>query len=65
MASDLRRMDVQYLPGVGPKRAELLRKELGIATFHDLLYNFPYRYVDRSTIHHINVKVVHLFFFKI
>ena len=54
MASDLRRMDVQYLPGVGPKRAELLRKELGIATFHDLLYNFPYRYVDRSTIHHIN-----------
>ncbi len=54
MTSDLRRMDVQYLPGVGPKRAELLRKELGIATFHDLIYYFPFRYVDRSTIHHIS-----------
>ncbi len=47
-------MDIQYLTGVGPKRAELLRKELGIATFHDLIYYFPFRYVDRSTIHHIN-----------
>ena len=54
MNNDLRRMDIQYLTGVGPKRAELLRKELGIATFHDLIYYFPFRYVDRSTIHHIN-----------
>ncbi|MBR1725852.1 MAG: ATP-dependent DNA helicase RecG, partial [Muribaculaceae bacterium] len=54
MNSDLRLMDVQYLAGVGPKRAELLRQELGIATFHDLLYYFPFRYVDRSTIHHIS-----------
>lgn len=54
MSSDLRRMDIQYLAGVGPKRAELLRKELGIATFHDLLYYFPFRHIDRSTIHHIN-----------
>ena len=47
-------MDIQYLSGVGPKRAELLRKELDINTFHDLLYYFPFRHIDRSTIHHIN-----------
>ena len=40
--------DIKYLPGVGPKRAELLNKELGISTFRDLLYYFPFRYVDRS-----------------
>ena len=54
MSSDLKRMDIQYLQGVGPKRAELLARELDIHTFHDLLYYFPFRYVDRSTIHHIN-----------
>ena len=53
MAS-LDRMDIKYLHGVGPKRAELLAKELDIHTFHDLLYYFPFRYVDRSKIHHIN-----------
>ncbi|MBO7608929.1 MAG: ATP-dependent DNA helicase RecG [Muribaculaceae bacterium] len=45
--------DIKYLPGVGPKRAELLNKELGIYTFGDLLYYFPFRHIDRSTIHHI------------
>ena len=40
--------EIKYLPGVGPKRAELLQKELGISTFRDLLYTFPFRYVDRS-----------------
>lgn len=40
--------DIKYLPGVGPKRAELLGTELGIKTFYDLLYTFPFRYVDRS-----------------
>lgn len=45
--------DIKYLPGVGPKRAELLNKELGIYTFRDLLYYFPFRHVDRSTIHRI------------
>ncbi|MDR2533610.1 MAG: ATP-dependent DNA helicase RecG [Tannerellaceae bacterium] len=39
---------VMYLPGVGPKKAELLRKEARIASFEDLLYYFPYKYVDRS-----------------
>ena len=45
--------DIKYLKGVGPKRGELLAKELGINTFGDLLLYFPFRYVDRSTIHRI------------
>jgi ATP-dependent DNA helicase RecG len=45
--------DIKYLKGVGPKKAELLGKELGINTFHDLLYFFPYKYIDRSTIYTI------------
>ena len=40
--------DIKFLPGVGPRRAELLNKELGIRTFRDLLYTFPFRYIDRS-----------------
>lgn len=40
--------DIKFLPGVGPKRAELLRTELGIETYSDLLYYFPYKYVDRT-----------------
>ncbi len=50
---DARKIDLQYLKGVGPKRAELLRKELGLSTFHDLMMYFPFRYIDRSTIHHV------------
>ena len=51
---DLRHTDIQYLHGVGPKRAELLKKELGIASYYDLLYYFPFRYIDRSVINHVN-----------
>ena len=46
MGSD---MEVQFLPGVGPKRAELLRKELGVSTVGELLRLYPFRYIDRST----------------
>ena len=42
--------NIQYLPGVGPKRAELLQKELGIATVGDLIRLYPFRYIDRSSI---------------
>jgi len=49
----LEHTDIQYLQGVGPVRADLLRKELGIVTYADLLYHFPFRYIDRSTIHTI------------
>ena len=40
--------DIKYLPGVGEQRAALLNRELNIYSLHDLLYYFPYRYVDRS-----------------
>ena len=41
---------IQYLKGVGEKRAQLLEKELGIRTVGDLLHLYPFRYIDRSTI---------------
>ena len=41
---------IQYLAGVGPKRAELLRRELGIETLSDLIHLYPFRYIDRSGI---------------
>jgi ATP-dependent DNA helicase RecG len=44
---------IEYLKGVGTARADLLKKELGIFTFHDLLFHFPYRHIDRSQIHPI------------
>ena len=46
--------DVMYLPGVGPKKKEILSKELGIQTWRDLLEHFPYKYVDRSRIYRIS-----------
>lgn len=50
---DLVTRDIKYLPGVGPQRAAVLNKELGIYSLHDLLYYFPYKYVDRSRIYSI------------
>ena len=41
---------IQFLSGVGPKRAELLRRELGIETLSDLISLYPFRYIDRSGI---------------
>ena len=43
-------MEIQFLPGVGPKRAELLAKELGVSTVGDLLRLYPFRYIDKSSI---------------
>jgi ATP-dependent DNA helicase RecG len=48
--SQLYDKEIMYLKGVGPKRAELLKTELGIYTYRDLLYFFPYKYIDRSKI---------------
>ena len=44
---------IEYLKGVGPQRGELMRKELHIDTFRDLIYYYPFRYVDRSVIHKV------------
>ncbi|MBR3013731.1 MAG: ATP-dependent DNA helicase RecG [Bacteroidaceae bacterium] len=60
---DLASRDIKYLTGVGPQRASLLGKELGIYTLHDLLYYFPYKYVDRSriyTIHEIDASMPYI-----
>ncbi len=51
---DILQTKIEFLKGVGPKRAELLNKELGIFTFNDMLEYFPFRYVDRSKIHKVN-----------
>ena len=50
---DLAARDIKYLPGVGPQRASVLNKEAGIYSVRDLLYYFPYKYVDRSRIYSI------------
>jgi len=47
---------IEFLKGVGPKRALLLNKELGIFTFGDLLFHFPFRYVDRSKFHSVSAS---------
>ena len=44
---------IQYLPGMGPKRAALLQKELGIVSLSDLIHLYPFRYIDRSGIYPI------------
>ena len=49
----LRSLDIKYLKGVGPKRAELLEKQLGIKSYYDLIYHFPNHYLDRSSIYTI------------
>ena len=43
-------MEIQFLPGVGPKRAELLQKELAVETVGDLLRLYPFRYIDKTSI---------------
>ncbi len=45
---------IAYLKGVGPSRADLLKKELGIKTFGDLINFFPHRYIDRTQFFKIN-----------
>ena len=44
---------IEYLKGVGLSRAEVLKKELGLATFDDLLRHFPYKYIDRTKFYKI------------
>jgi ATP-dependent DNA helicase RecG len=45
---------IEYLKGVGAVKADMLKKELGIHTFGDLLMAYPYRYVDKTKFHKIN-----------
>ncbi len=54
MNSNFLQTPIDYLKGVGPNRADLLRKELGIHTFQDLINLFPNRYIDRTKYYKIN-----------
>ena len=51
---DITTRDIKYLQGVGPQRATMLNKELNIFSLGDLLYYFPYKYVDRSRLYYIH-----------
>ena len=54
MADAVLQTSIDYLKGVGPNRASLLRAELGIHTYQDLLHLFPNRYIDRTQFYNIN-----------
>lgn len=51
---DITTRDIKYLQGVGPQRATILNKELNLFSLRDLLYYFPYKYVDRSRLYYIH-----------
>lgn len=51
---DFQNTSIEFLKGVGPQRAEALRKELGIYTFLDLLQHYPFRYIDRTKFYKVN-----------
>ena len=63
--SDLSTQNIMYLPGVGPKRAELMMKELKITSFEDLIYYFPFKHIDRSRIYLINEVNINLPYIQI
>lgn len=46
--------DIKFIPGIGPKRAEILNKEIDVFTLNDLLRWYPYRYIDRGRIYYIH-----------
>ena len=52
--SKLNSIEIKYLTGVGPKRAEVLNKQLDIYNYHDLLHYYPQKYIDRSKIYKIS-----------
>ena len=51
---DLATRDIKFISGVGPQKAAVLNKELEIYSLHDLIYYFPYKYIDRSRIYYIH-----------
>ncbi len=51
---DILQTDIKFIPGVGPKRAETLNKEIDVFTLGDLLRWYPYRYIDRTRIYYVH-----------
>ncbi|HEY9114929.1 MAG TPA: OB-fold nucleic acid binding domain-containing protein, partial [Bacteroidales bacterium] len=62
---DIFETNIMYLKGVGPKKAELLQKELGIETYGDMLNYFPFRYVDKSKIYKVNEVTTDTTYFQL
>ena len=54
MNNDVLNKSIEFLKGVGPNRAKLIKKELKISKFKDLLFQFPYRYIDKTKYHKIS-----------
>ena len=54
MNNDILNTSIEFLKGVGPNRAKLLNSELKISTFKDLLFQFPFRYIDKTSYHKIS-----------
>lgn len=52
--ANLSQTDIKFLPGVGPKKAEVLNKEIDVFSVEDLLYYFPYKYIDKSRIYYVH-----------
>lgn len=51
---DIDQRSIMYLPGVGPKRAEILKKEVDISSYEDMLAYYPYKYIDRSRFYKVS-----------
>ena len=58
-------IDINYLPGIGPQRAKMLEAELGIKTWRDLLYTFPYKHIDRSRLYKIRELTTEMPFIQV
>lgn len=54
MQVDLLATPIEYLKGVGPKKADVFKKEFNIFTYNDLLHYYPYRHIDKSKIYKIS-----------
>lgn len=53
MMLELDKRSITYLPGVGPKKAEIFKNEINVGSYEDLLYYFPYKYIDRSRFYRV------------
>ena len=54
MNNDILNTSIEFLKGIGPNRAKLIKSELKISTFKDLLFQFPFRYIDKTSYHKIS-----------
>lgn len=52
--SDYLETDIKYLSGIGPRKAEILNKEIDVFTVNDLFHYFPYKHIDRSRIYYVH-----------